>query len=233
MSTLLLRLEGPLQSWGSQGRFGIRETHREPTKSGVLGLLSCALGRPRDVSPEDLASLRMGVRIDRAGRVLEDFHTISDSISMSGNALKNPVVTKRFYLSDAAFLVGLEGEKPFLDTLFLALERPVWPLSLGRKSCPPSRRVGQGVVDRPLEEALAETAWIGRTPYETLRAPKRLSYVVDALPSQERETRTDVPLSFASLSRRYAARSVRTYDLELPKDRIIQDPLYVPPRGRR
>lgn len=233
MSTLLLRLEGPLQSWGSQGRFGIRETHREPTKSGIVGLLSCALGRPREADPSDLAELRMGVRIDRGGRLLEDFHTIQDSISMSGNALKNPVVTRRFYLSDASFLVGLEGEKPFLDSLFEAVERPVWPLSLGRKSCPPSRRVGAGVALRPLEDALYETPWIGRTAYEALHPPRRLGYVIEAPPSTETETRTDVPLSFVSLARRYAPRSVRTYDLELTKDKVLQDPLSIVTAKRR
>lgn len=230
MSTLLARLEGVLQSCGSQGRFGIRETHKEPTKCGVTGLLMCAQGRSRDDSPADVAALRFGVRVDRPGRLLKDYHTISDSISMSGNALKTSVITKRFYLSDASFLVGLEGEKPFLDELLRALEHPVWPLFLGRKSCVPSRKVAVGVVDRPLEDALYEAAWIGRTPQETRRAPRRLGYVIEAPASTETETRLDVPLSFASLSRKYAARSVRTYDLELTRDKVIQDPLYA---GRR
>ena len=44
MSVLLVRLAGPMQSWGSQSRFSHRDTEREPTKSGVVGLLSAALG---------------------------------------------------------------------------------------------------------------------------------------------------------------------------------------------
>ncbi len=47
MSVLLLRLAGPLQSWGTQSRFRVRDTGREPSKSGVIGLLCTALGRPR------------------------------------------------------------------------------------------------------------------------------------------------------------------------------------------
>ena len=44
MATLLLRLAAPLQSWGADSKFEVRKTNREPTKSGVLGLLAAALG---------------------------------------------------------------------------------------------------------------------------------------------------------------------------------------------
>ena len=51
MHTLLLRLEGPLQSWGTSSRFPQRDTGFEPSKSGVIGLLCAALGKPRARSP--------------------------------------------------------------------------------------------------------------------------------------------------------------------------------------
>lgn len=41
---LLLWLQAPLQSWGHDSKFGRRDTINFPTKSGVLGLLCCALG---------------------------------------------------------------------------------------------------------------------------------------------------------------------------------------------
>jgi len=41
---LLLWLEAPLQSWGSDSKFGRRDTLPFPTKSGVLGLVACAMG---------------------------------------------------------------------------------------------------------------------------------------------------------------------------------------------
>lgn len=46
MSTrfLLLWLEAPLQSWGADSKFGRRDTLSFPTKSGITGLLLCALG---------------------------------------------------------------------------------------------------------------------------------------------------------------------------------------------
>jgi CRISPR system Cascade subunit CasD len=75
-STLLLRLAGPMQSWGTQSRFGIRDTGLEPSKSGVIGLLCAALGWGREHDVTDLAELRMGVRVDRAGVLRTDYHTV-------------------------------------------------------------------------------------------------------------------------------------------------------------
>ncbi|MBF0376319.1 MAG: type I-E CRISPR-associated protein Cas5/CasD [Desulfamplus sp.] len=41
---ILLWLEAPLQSWGSDSKFGRRDTLPFPTRSGVLGIVLCALG---------------------------------------------------------------------------------------------------------------------------------------------------------------------------------------------
>jgi len=41
---ILLWLEAPLQSWGADSKFGRRDTLPFPTKSGVAGLMLCALG---------------------------------------------------------------------------------------------------------------------------------------------------------------------------------------------
>ena len=57
MKTLLMRLAGPMQSWGTQSQFRERDTGLEPSKSGVIGLLCAALGRPREESVADLAAL--------------------------------------------------------------------------------------------------------------------------------------------------------------------------------
>ena len=54
MATLLLRLAAPLQAWGADSKFETRKTAREPTKSGVIGLLAACLlytsPSPRDCS---------------------------------------------------------------------------------------------------------------------------------------------------------------------------------------
>jgi CRISPR system Cascade subunit CasD len=41
---ILLWIEAPLQSWGADSKFGRRDTLPFPTKSGILGLVLCAMG---------------------------------------------------------------------------------------------------------------------------------------------------------------------------------------------
>ncbi len=75
-TVLFLRLEGPLQSWGVGSNWVVRETASEPSRSGVIGLLCCALGRRRSEPLDDLTDLSMGVRVDRPGVRLRDYHTV-------------------------------------------------------------------------------------------------------------------------------------------------------------
>lgn len=72
MATLLLRLAAPLQAWGADSKFETRKTGREPTKSGVIGLLAAALGLRRDEREAllRLTGLRFGVRVEREGQLL-------------------------------------------------------------------------------------------------------------------------------------------------------------------
>ncbi|MEV4868576.1 type I-E CRISPR-associated protein Cas5/CasD [Streptomyces syringium] len=83
-ATLLLRLEGPQQSWGNSSHFHERDTSTHPTKSAVIGLLAAADGHDRDerrphgedfLPLETLADLRFGVRADRPGSPQSDFQT--------------------------------------------------------------------------------------------------------------------------------------------------------------
>ena len=121
MGTLLLRLAAPLQSWGEDSKFETRRTRREPTKSGVIGLLAAALGRRRDEPLDDLRGLRFAVRVDQEGELLRDFHTARNE--------KTAYVTERYYLADAVFLAGLEsGDEEFLRKLDAALVNKNWTL---------------------------------------------------------------------------------------------------------
>lgn len=159
VATLLLRLVGPMQSWGTTSRFDQRDTGKEPSKSGVLGLVAAAMGIDRD-NWSDLAplcELRMGVRHDRSGVPKRDFQTAQRIIAADGSKIHDTAVTYRHYIADAAFLVGLCGkDRALLERMHAALADPVWPLALGRKSYLPSEPVWMpnAVVDADLREAL-------------------------------------------------------------------------------
>ncbi|MEU0853480.1 type I-E CRISPR-associated protein Cas5/CasD [Streptomyces flaveolus] len=173
-AVLVLRLAAPLQSWGGPSRYNQRETRPQPTKSGILGLLAAAEGRDREASLTDLVGLQLGVRVDQPGTLLRDYHTYSDYrglplLSAKTNAKgqqtrttppKYTGVTRRFYLQDAAFVAALRGPKPLIQSLEEAVRNPVFPLSLGRRSCPPTGPVSLGLrTDTQLEEALKQVPW--------------------------------------------------------------------------
>ncbi len=171
-NTLFLRLEGPLQSWGERGRWSVRDSAPEPTKSGVVGLLGCALGWADDDKLRTLSeSIRMGVRIDKPGARLTDYHTVGGGYALPAlltaegkpkwsSGSPHTELSQRDYLADASFLVALRGEPALMDALAAALADPVWAVFLGRKSCPPARPVFDGVGDfDDLEVALSKHKW--------------------------------------------------------------------------
>jgi CRISPR system Cascade subunit CasD len=187
-NTLFLRLEGPLQAWGDTSKFVIRRTMDAPTKSGVLGLLCCAMGLSRQAARErlpELNGLAMGVRIDRHGTRWWDYHTVGAGIGMTtaGGGLKTgaqgTLITRREYLADASFLVVLQGDAKLIHDIAAAIASPKWPVFLGRKSCPPS----VPVLARPRESE----SWTNPAGHDGLNAalgaiPWRPRYKADATP---------------------------------------------------
>jgi CRISPR system Cascade subunit CasD len=208
--TLLLRLKGPMQSWGTTSRFDERDTQLEPSKSGVVGLLCAALGRDRTAPIDDLAALRLGVRVDREGTTSRDYQTAT-GVLVAGTGkpdLERTVVSPRFFLADAAFLVGLEGDSAtLLQQIHAALRRPVWPLFLGRKGHVPGEPIWlpDGLCELNLQEAL------GSYPTLVRSGSSRRRLVLESL--AEGAIRLDQPLAPFSL-RRYGPRRVVTTYLE-------------------
>lgn len=202
MSTLLLRLAAPLQSWGVDAKFDRRGTERVPSKSAVIGLVAAALGRRRNESIEDLQSLSFGVRVDQGGVLVRDYHTARG---------KDPYVTQRYYLADAVFLAGLEGEEGLLTKIEHALHYPAFPLFLGRRSCPPEGQLVLGIRrGRSILEALNLEPWLVGQQWQRKESSEvQLRIVTDA-----DETATgayfqrDVPLSFDQSHRRFGFRRV-------------------------
>jgi CRISPR system Cascade subunit CasD len=186
---LLLRLEGPLQSWGIRSRWDVRDSAKAPTKSGIVGLLGCALGYER--GDERLLQisrqLRLGVRVEHAGRMVTDYQTITDYLPTAGGewkgrdgrrksasdlresgALPATIISPRAYLEDASFLVALEESAPgsgVLEECARALVTPRWPLFLGRKCCIPTRPIYDARCDglqdhyADIEDALRQHPW--------------------------------------------------------------------------
>jgi CRISPR system Cascade subunit CasD len=213
MDTLLFRLIAPMQSWGVQSHYTVRDSGIEPSKSGVIGLLCAALGRPRSAAVDDLAALRMGVRVDREGTLCSDYHMAQDVLDSDGKKIRTSIPTHRYYLSDAAFLVGLEGDGNLLKNLQYALQHPVWALYLGRKAFTPSApvRLQDGLrTGEFLEHALEQYGWIVRRSEQTI--PGQVRVVWDA--ADGNQVRPDVPVSFAE--RRFSSRRVKVGFIPAP-----------------
>ena len=150
-NTLFLRLEGPLQAWGERARWSVRDTTTEPTKSGVVGMLGCALGLVEDDDLAELSrTLRMGVRCDKEGVFLTDFHTVVGGVlSAEGKVKSDTSLSWRSYLCDASFLVALRGAPELIAHLAQSVQQPCWPVFLGRRSCVPALPVFEGAGDFP------------------------------------------------------------------------------------
>lgn len=235
--TLLLRLSAPWQSWGVDTRMDTRGTWTMPTKSGVTGLICAAMGIGREdgsasadgITMADLSALGFGVRIDQPGVREMDYQISAQHIrrdygrrpSMSkGHGEETPFLTRRWYLADAVFLVGLHGGRSLLEKVAAAFKDPAWPLYLGRKSCPMT-----GVLDdepvirisaKPLAEALADEPWLAKPWWRRKHSPSALTAVVDDPAGDGAESFKDAPLSFSKSYRRFSRRYVRTMSIPAP-----------------
>jgi CRISPR system Cascade subunit CasD len=207
-NVLLLRFAAPMQAWGTSSRFSIRETGKEPSKSGVIGLLCAALGISRDEANtnnstfNELTKLKFGVRVNREGVMQKDYHT-AQNIAKADGGTKDTELSTRWYLADADFLVGLESENfQLLETLQNAVKNPKWQLFLGRKAFVPSVPIylaKAGINNGELEDVLSKFVI-----EEFNNAGKRL--IIENINGNE--VRQDVPLCLKT--RRFSIRRVET-----------------------
>lgn len=219
MPTLLLRLVGPMQSWGTTSRFDQRDTGKEPSKSGVVGLLAAAMGIDRENwdNLQPLTQLSMGVRHDRPGVPKRDYQTAQRIISADRSKIHETAVTTRDYLADAAFLVAVAGhDRTLLERAHAALRDPVWPLALGRKSYVPSDAIWMedGMQDGPLREVLTHHPWIAtQRRWEVL--PEKLLLSLESEDGSGVLRMDQLLSSFAE--RRFGARFVRSEWIPFPQ----------------
>ncbi|MQF69056.1 type I-E CRISPR-associated protein Cas5/CasD [SAR202 cluster bacterium AD-804-J14_MRT_500m] len=246
-STLLMRLSGPMQSWGTRSRFDSRDTELEPSKSGVIGLLCAALGRSKENPVDDLAELVMGVRVDYEGVVSVDFHTAGKGLdnianqigvySSSGGNTRRMVVSRRYYLSDADFLVGIEHQDPtLLKQLETALRAPTWQIYLGRKSfvpsIPPSFPDPGGLRDGiSVRRALLQEPWPSTgIKKPSRRNPNQLRMILESDFGITNDVRMDQPIGRSYQDRSFVTRGVQTEFIPLGPNSEKPNDEYIPIR---
>jgi CRISPR system Cascade subunit CasD len=212
---ILLWLEGPLQAWGADSKFGRRDSLKFPTKSGILGLVCCAMGAQGEQKEllEEFSSLSQTVvSYTKAPRepLLRDFHMVgsgyddsdpwttllvpkkSDGGKAVGGGTK---MTYRYYLQDARFAVILEIPPTKTDYITESLQNPVYDLYLGRKTCVPTDFIFRGLYASE-DEALirAEAIAIEKGLREDFR-------VVDGEREGETLTLNDIPIQFGEVKK--------------------------------
>lgn len=255
--TLLLRLAGPLQSWGTSSRWTERDTGYEPSKSGVIGILAAALGLPREADLSQLASLRMGVRVDQEGSPGYDFQSAGAGNDHPGIAMGRDTasiiatrqrilkaggtlldsqrgkasISRRYFLQDAVFLVGLEGDDlAFLTGLDAALRAPVYPIGLGRRSyvpsvpvaMPPTHDLPTGVRHLGLSDALVAEPWpVSRINDRAFRqmSGKVRRFVLESTDAAAGTIRNDQPIGAAFSTRVFGPRIVEFQQWSTPIER--------------
>ncbi|MEV0680105.1 type I-E CRISPR-associated protein Cas5/CasD [Actinosynnema sp. NPDC050436] len=205
-TSLALCFDAPLQSWGTRSRGIIRDTAREPTKSGVVGLLAAALGARRDddETTQRLAALHLAIRVDREGILERDYHTTQNVPTTEGKGHRT-VVSERYYLADALFLVVLEGDPDLLHQLHDRADRPHWPLFFGRRAFVPARPLltEDALTAAPAAEVISTHRWLEADP-DAIKAARLgadrvpLRTITDCEPAKHgAQPRHDHPVSIA------------------------------------
>lgn len=155
MQCLIFRVYGAMASWGSTAIGGVRPSGTVPSRSAVVGLLSAALGLRREQEHEIARlndSIGIAIKSESEGWLLRDYHTTQvpsadkKAIWLSRKAELenshrnvNTILSTRDYRADGHWLIALtlrESADYTLEALRDALNEPIFPLYLGRKSCP-------------------------------------------------------------------------------------------------
>lgn len=163
-----------LQSWRIQG-LGPRDRYTElhPTKSGIVGMIACALGYERGdpriqqlfnktelyfdkaKSGSIICNTENGTAISgQSIDTLIDFQVVrAPKIGMqtaSGKKTKesfDATLIYKEYIIGHRFVLYLISDDDTLSMIEEALAAPVWQYYLGSKCCVPTEPVGQGISD--------------------------------------------------------------------------------------
>jgi CRISPR system Cascade subunit CasD len=212
---LLLRLEGPLMSFGGLAVDQHRSVQRWPATSMLTGLLANALGWRRtdhDLLQRLQARLCWAARLDRPGVPLTDYQTAELRADEKRGWTTRGVFEERSfngthqiwrdYRADAsvALACGLDDadEAPTVQALAAAINQPHRPLFLGRKLCAPSTRlvVGLAAASDAVEALHQLPRAADATPHPTVffneRAAPTVAHLMRHRVSDERQFSLDV-----------------------------------------
>jgi len=224
---LILRLHAPYQAWGYGSRWDYRKTNSEPTKSGIVGLLSCALGYPVfDQRIEELSKqITVSIRVEHEGYISTDYHTILGPHLKSDGSYRNATVESwRYYLEDAIFLILISGSKPLLETLRNAISKPVWPYYLGRKCCIPSKPILLELTEAfsSVMEAIEKYPYAEETiklrKNERKKASQKIRYIIEDPNGQKSQLDEIKP----NKGRFYEPRYFTEGFIDAPKELLIE-----------
>ncbi|MFD1124168.1 type I-E CRISPR-associated protein Cas5/CasD [Lentilactobacillus raoultii] len=208
MTTLIIRLTAPLQSYGDEATFARRTTGDYPSKSAVIGMVAAALGYHRD-DPQilKLNQLHFAVRVDQPGTILTDYQTVE----WRRNTRK---VTYRDYLQDAVFVVALgSDDRQVVERIKNALKHPRFQLFLGRRSNVPAGALDLTVVDSDPVSALESLKWQASKWYQKRKrklADVAVEIIADAhlLPESRSTMVRDRVVSFDQRHRQHGYRPI-------------------------
>lgn len=216
---LLFRLYGPLASWGETAVGETRPSAAWPGRSAIIGLLAAAMGVRRDEEERQrslVLSYGVAICVESAGELLRDYHTtqvpperrgvnhLSRRDEVNAESL-NTILSQRDYRSDALYTVALwrkdDSAGETLKHLAESLARPVFPLYLGRKSCPVALPLKPQVVSaNNLREAFAQASFPDETFLAVLPMADERIFVWEDMPQSGMEAlhvspRRDEPTS--------------------------------------
>ena len=165
---LVFQLHGPMASWGVDAPGEVRHSHELPSRSALLGFLAAALGIRRDEEARLNAfnqHYSFLLCASQEPRWARDYHTVQmpkevrkaryfcRREELSDPELLSALISRRDYYTDAWWMVALTQttDAPYsLEQLRDALQHPVFPLYLGRKSCPPALPLAPLILDGTL-----------------------------------------------------------------------------------
>ena len=220
LKTILLKLAGPMQSWGTSSRFETRTSDYYPSKSGVIGIIAASLGYKRDEDEkiEKLNDLDFAVRIDQEGLLRKDYH-IARKYKNNGD-LDRTYVTNRYYMEDGVFVVALSHEDDqLIDQIIDGLKYPYFQAFMGRRSCPLPADFILGTSRQGPVEALTNLDWQAAAWYKKKNKNYRADIYADKdlLPDKAHSIRNDRVISFCQKERKFGPRFEARTSIDLVK----------------